>query len=149
MRQRRWARRRKPPLFELVGPRLCCADEAAAALRVSALDQRLESIVVLICDHECRVLLATEFEDAPAAGVATVVDLVLQAAPPGSKLVIGVMRGEGGQAELDRLELEAVDEAARACHLCDVGLVDLLVLCGSGSAESVAGSGYDVDNGRQ
>ncbi|MDQ4068738.1 MAG: hypothetical protein M3203_04575, partial [Actinomycetota bacterium] len=151
MRQRRRARRRTPPLFELVGPRLGCRREAVAALRLSAKDEGLESIVVLICDRERRIVLATEFEDAPASGVATLVDLVLRAVPPGSRLVIGLFRGErgAGEVQLDRLELEAVDDALRSCRRCDVELVDVLVLCGSEAVESVAGSGYEVDNGHR
>ena len=146
MRSRRKGRR--PPRRELVGPRLCGRDDAVAALRVSAAGVAAESIVVLICDAEARVLVATEFEDGPAAGVATVVDVVLAAAPPGSALVVGVFRQDG--TELDRLELEAVEEAVLSCAVSGVRLVDVLVLDGASEpVESVAGDGYEVDNGDQ
>ncbi len=149
MRQRRRGRRRTAPV-ELIGPRLASGEEAVAALRVSAADDSCASIVVLICDRELRIMLATAFEGAPAAGVATAVELVLTAVPPESALVVGILRGEQGDAALDRLELEAIDEAARACARADVALADVLVLGGrSGSVERVAGTGYGVDNGGQ
>ncbi len=147
MRQRRSGRRHGPPL-ELIGPRIAGRDDAVAALCLSAAGEAPESVVVLVCDHDLRVVLATEFEGAPAAGVATAVGLVVAAVPPESRLVVGILRGEQAGAPLDRLELEAVEHATRGCERHGVALVDVLVLGRprSGPVEAVGGTGYGVDD---
>ncbi|MGH9264044.1 MAG: hypothetical protein ACRD1D_05075 [Acidimicrobiales bacterium] len=134
-------------MVELVGPRLRDRDDAVAALRVSSTGDGPESIVVLVCDRDLRVLLAIDMEGAPASGVATAVGLVLQAVAPESKLIVGLFRA----GDLDRAEVEAVKEAESLCLDHDVDLVDVFVVseCGWDAVDAIAGTGYGDDNGHQ
>ncbi len=141
MRQRRKGRRSRPVL-ELVGPRLRGGEDAVAALRMSWAGVASESVVVLVCDGELGVMLAVELEEAPAAGVATAVGLVLEAVPEGSKLVVGIFRRDGSM-ELDRLELEAVEGVAAACRRHGSQLVDVFVVAGDRSMRVGAAASGD------
>ena len=142
--------RRRPAPVTLVGPRLRGRDDAVAALWLSSGGAARESIVVLVCDHEYRVRLAVELEGAPADGVATAVDLILESVPDAAKLVVGMFRA-GGPAALEPRELEAVNEAASACGRHGVQLVDVIVMDGDRCrpVDAVAAAGYGDDNGDQ
>lgn len=127
----RFGRGRQPLLIDVVGPRLHGAEDAVAALRVSAGRQDHGTIVVLVCDVDDRVVLAVAFDGAPAAKVMAVVECVLlagaQAAGEPGALVVGLFPANGS-TELDRLELAAVQEMAWECEDRAVALLDVFVI---------------------
>lgn len=145
----RCGRGNEPPVREL-GPRLYSAEEAVAALRLSAGAgaEGRESIVVLVCDPDRRIGLAVEFEGAPATGATEALACVLPAVPAGSSLVVGLFRrGETGP-DLDHLELVAVEDMASSCRRSGVGLLAVIVVSSDGwrSLTEVASIGFGGDN---
>ena len=121
-------RAERSPVVQLVGPCLWDAAEAAEAVRLSYGSGGKESIVVVVCGEDRRVLLAVDFEGATAADAAAVAELVSLAVAPGSSLVVGLCR-PGGSEFLDRFETEAVQELADICD--DSGLDLLYVIVGN------------------
>ena len=108
------------------GPHLWDAEEAAEAVRLSCGWGGRESIVVLVCDEERRVLMAVEFEQASASDATAVVDLMALVLPETTWLVIGLCRPKGSRF-LDRFETEAVQEMADRCEEAGIGLLYLIV----------------------
>jgi hypothetical protein len=117
---------RSPEVVELVGPCLRDAREAAEAVRLSYGSGGKESIVILVCDPDRRVVLAVDFEGAPASAATAVLDCMIEAVPEESALVVGLVR-PGGSAYLDRFESEAVREMADVCRLTGIGLLYVIV----------------------
>ncbi|MDQ3898080.1 MAG: hypothetical protein M3326_12720 [Actinomycetota bacterium] len=117
---------------KLVGPRLEGPDDAVDALRLSAGDPEQESVVVLLCDGERRVVFAVDFAGAPAAVAPDVVDCVLAALVRGRshKLVVGLFRGPGRSTSLDASDVRAVDDILAACDGAEVDLLDVVVVRG-------------------
>ncbi len=118
---------RSSTAVELVGPRLRDAGEAAEAVRLSSGPGGKESIVVLVCDEERRVLLAVDFEGAPPSAATAALECVLPAVADGSSLVVGLCR-PGRSEVLDRFEAEAIEEMAGLCRDTGIDLLYVIVL---------------------
>ena len=138
------------PGLELARPRLRSAEDAVAAIRMSAAGEDRESIVVLVCDDENRILLAVDFADAPTTGVCDVAELVLAAVDDGSVLVVGLIRPHDSGV-FTNAEVEAIEELAALCLLSEVCLRDVIVVTGNGwrSAAEVVTDGDGDDNDHQ
>ncbi len=117
------------PALELVGPRLRTAEEAVAAIRMSAGDENQESIVVLVCDEENRVVLAVDFAGAPTVDVCDVADLVLEAVHDATVLVVGLIRPHD-TGVFTIAEVEAIVELVASCLVDEVRLRDIIVVAG-------------------
>ena len=117
----------RAPVVELVGPRLTGPEEAARALRLSYGGGSGEAIVVLMCDDMQRVVLAIDFDGAPASGADAVLDCVVDAVPDDSTLVVGVFRPRSATF-LDPHELEALEEVELLCVDAGIRLLDVIVL---------------------
>lgn len=133
----------------LVGPRLLDREDAVAALRLSAGGGDARSIVVLVCDGDDRVVLGVTFDGAPVVGVGAAIDCVLPALATRraeSGLVVGLFRGAAEPAELDRVELAAVQEMAAECDDQGVALLDVVLIRGDGW-QSVAADGVGYGRG--
>ena len=117
---------------ELVGPRLEGPDDAVDALRLSAGDAEHETIVVLVCDGERRIVVALDFPGAPAAVAPDVVGCVLAGLVGGRrhKLVVGLFRGARRSTALDASVVQAVDDLLAACDDAAVEVLDVLVVSG-------------------
>ena len=113
MRTKCGAARRK--VVELVGPQLRSRADAVAALRLSAGSPDDQTVVVLVCDREDRIVLAVDFAGAGVTDVAKVVELVAAAVGDqgGMHLVVGIFR-EGESTVLNDDETAAVAELATA-----------------------------------
>jgi hypothetical protein len=138
------------PGVELARPRLRSAEDAVAAIRMSAGGDDQESIVVLVCDDENRILLAVDFADAPTTGVCDVTELVLSAVDEGAVLVVGLIRPHD-PGVFTNAEVEAIEELAALCLLSEVCLRDVIVVTGNGwrSAAEVVTDGFGDDNDHQ
>ncbi len=138
------------PGLELVRPRLRSAEDAVAAIRMSAGGDDTESIVVLVCDDDNRILLAVDFAEAPTTGVCDVAELVLSAVDEGTVLVVGLIRPHDSGV-FTNAEAEAIEELATLCLLSEVCLRDVIVVTGNGwrSAAEVVTDGFGDDNGHQ
>ncbi len=147
---KRCGRNSGAPGVELARPRLRSAEDAVAAIRMSAGGDDQESIVVLVCDDENRILLAVDFADAPTTGVCDVAELVLSAVDEGTVLVVGLIRRDDAGV-LTNAEVEAIEELAALCLLSDVCLRDVIVVTGTGwrSVAEVVTDGFGDDNGHQ
>ena len=128
---KRCGRNSGAPGLELVRPRLRSAEDAVAAIRMSAGGEDHESIVVLVCDDENRILLAVDFADAPATGVCDIAELVLSAVDEGTVLVVGLIRPHDSGV-FSNAEVAAIEELAAFCLLSEVCLRDVIVLTGNG-----------------
>jgi hypothetical protein len=109
---------------------LCSIEDAVAAIRVSAGTED-ESIVVLVCDHENRIVFAVDFAGAPASGVCDAVECVLDAVLQGTVLVVGIVRPHDPGGFTDA-EAEAINDLVESCHIDDVCLRDLIVVSRDG-----------------
>ena len=125
----RCARASGAPASELIGPRLRTAEDAVAAIRLSAGDLDQESIVVLVCDDDNQVLLAVDFAGAPTTGVCDVVDLVLDAVHEATVLIVGLIRPHD-TGVFTGAEAEAIEELVASCLIDDVRLRDIVVVTG-------------------
>lgn len=128
---RKCGRNSGAPGLELVRPQLRSADDAVAAIRMSAGSEDQESIVVLVCDDDNHILLAVDFAEAPTTGVCDVAELVLAAVDEGSVLVVGLIRPHDAGLFTDA-EVEAIEELAALCLLSEVCLRDVIVVTGNG-----------------
>ncbi len=147
---RKCGRNSGAPGLELVRPRLRSADDAVAAIRMSAGGEDQESIVVLVCDDDNRILLAVDFAEAPTTGVCDVAELVLAAVDEGTVLVVGLMRPHDAGV-FTNAEVEALEELAALCLLSEVCLRDVIVVTGNGwrSVTEVVTDGFGENNGNQ
>lgn len=125
--RRKCGRSDQPAVSDLVGPRLCGGDDAARALRLSYGAHGKESIIVLVCDRDRRIVLAVDFEGAPAYGAAAVLECVVPAVPPLSSVVVGLFR-PGRSTTLDPWDLDAVREMAARCEEEGITVLDVIVL---------------------
>jgi len=134
------------PGVELVRPRLRSAEDAVAAIRMSAGGEGRESIVVLVCDDENRILLAVDFAEAPTTGVCDVAELVLAAVDDATALVVGLIRPHDAGV-FTNAEVEAIEELAALCLLSEVCLRDVIVVTGNGwrSAAEVVTDGFKAE----
>jgi len=146
----RCGRNNGAPGLELVRPRLRNTEDAVAAIRMSAGGEDTDSIVVLVCDDENRILLAVDFAEAPTTGVCDVAELVLAAVDEGSALVVGLIRPHDAGV-FTNAEVEAIEELAALCLLSEVCLRDVIVVTGNGwrSAAEVVTDGFGDDNDHQ
>ena len=117
---------RSPEVVGLVGPCLCDVGAAAEAVRLSYGSGGRESIVVLVCDSDRRVVLAVDFEGATASAATAVLDCMIEAVPKESALVVGLVR-PGRSPYLDRFETGAVQEMADLCRRSGIGLLHVIV----------------------
>ena len=131
MRKRCGQGDRSSTAVHLVGPRLRDAGEAAEAVRLSYGSGGRESIVVLVCDEERRVLLAVDFEGVPSSAATAALECVLPAVADGSSVVVGLCR-PGRSDVLDGLEAEAIEEMAGLCRETGIGLLYVIVLTDHG-----------------
>ena len=144
---RKCGRNSGAPGLELVRPRLRNAEDAVAAIRMSAGGEDQESIVVLVCDDENRILLAVDFAEAPTTGVCNVAELVLAAVDEGTVLVVGLIR-PNDSGVFTNAEVEAIEELTALCLLSEVCLRDVIVVTGNGwrSAAEVVTEGFGAED---
>ena len=147
---KRCGRNSGAPGLELVRPQLRSADDAVAAIRMSDGGEHQQSIVVLVCDVENKILLAVDFAEAPTTGVCDVAQLVLAAVDEGSVLVVGLVRPHESGV-FTNAEVEAIEELAALCLLSEVCLRDVIVVTGDGwrSVAEVVTDGFGDDNDHQ
>lgn len=144
----RCGRNNGAPGIELARPRLRSAEDAVAAIRISAGGDDQESIVMLVCDDENRIVLAVDFAGAPTTGVCDVAELVLAAMDEEPVLVVGLIRPHDSGA-FTNTEVEAIEQLAMLCLFSDVCLRDVIVVSRDRwrSAAEVVTDGFGDDNG--
>jgi len=136
--------------IEPVGPRLDCPEDAATVLRACAGVDAWDSVVVLVCDDQRRVMVPVAFDGAPIAAGPAVLDCVIASLrqPTRTGLVVGIFRS-GGSTLLDDDELADVEEVGVTCERAGVDLLDVIVLTDRhwSSLSLVAGAALGDDNG--
>ncbi len=146
----RCGRKNGAPGLELARPALRSAGDAVAAIRMSAGGDDQESIVVLVCDDENRILLAVDFAGAPATRVCDVAELVLAAMDEEPVVIVGLIRPRDSGV-FTNAEVEAIEELAALCLLSEVCLRDVIVVTGDRwrSAAEVVTERFGENNGNQ
>lgn len=110
-------------------PILAGPAHAVSAIRLSAPPAEGPALVVLLCDHDHRLLLAITVEGAPVSGARQVVDLVLSVSESAgvTGIVVGIVRERLGRY-LSKPEVAGLQGLTARCDAAGVDLLDVLLV---------------------